>query len=242
MGGAVCAAAAGGRCATAGVMSNAGLGREVPIDPAHAALLFIDVQNYTARPDGGEYASLTDADREARYGWFFRALRDTAVPNMQRLQTACRRAKIEVMYTVIGSLTHDGRDLSLDYKISGLFVPRGSWDAKVLDAIAPIDDEIVLPKTSSSVFISTNIDYVLRNLGVKSLIVAGVLTDQCIDSAVRDACDLGYLVTVPTDACATLSQERHDWSLRNNRGYCRQLTTNALVAEIDELQGRGDGR
>ncbi|MGA8195775.1 MAG: isochorismatase family cysteine hydrolase [Acetobacteraceae bacterium] len=223
-------------------MSNAGLGREVPIDPAHAALLFIDVQNYTARPDGGEYASLTDADREARYGWFFRALRDTAVPNMQRLQTACRRAKIEVMYTVIGSLTHDGRDLSLDYKISGLFVPRGSWDAKVLDAIAPIDDEIVLPKTSSSVFISTNIDYVLRNLGVKSLIVAGVLTDQCIDSAVRDACDLGYLVTVPTDACATLSQERHDWSLRNNRGYCRQLTTNALVAEIDELQGRGDGR
>ena len=242
MGGAVCAAAAGGRCATAGVMSNAGLGREVPIDPAHAALLFIDVQNYTARPDGGEYGSLTDADREARYGWFFRALRDTAVPNMQRLQTACRRAKIEVMYTVIGSLTHDGRDLSLDYKISGLFVPRGSWDAKVLDAIAPIDDEIVLPKTSSSVFISTNIDYVLRNLGVKSLIVAGVLTDQCIDSAVRDACDLGYLVTVPTDACATLSQERHDWSLRNNRGYCRQLTTNALVAEIDELQGRGDGR
>ena len=85
------------------------------------------------------------------------------------------------MYTVIEALTRDGRDLSLDYKISGLFVPRGAWDAKVLDAIAPAEDEIVLPKTSSSVFISTNIDYVLRNLGVKSLIVAGVLTDQCID-------------------------------------------------------------
>ena len=136
------------------------------------------------------------------------------------------------MYTVIEALTRDGRDLSLDYKISGLFVPRGSWDAKVLDAIAPADDEIVLPKTSSSVFISTNIDYVLRNLGVRSLIIAGVLTDQCIDSAVRDACDLGYLVTVPTDACATLSAERHDWALRNNRGYCRQVTTDALVAEI----------
>ena len=137
------------------------------------------------------------------------------------------------MYTVIEALTRDGRDLSLDYKISGLFVPRGSWDAKVLDAIAPADDEIVLPKTSSSVFISTNIDYVLRNLGVRSLIIAGVLTDQCIDSAVRDACDLGYLVTVPTDACATLSAERHEWSLRNNRGYCRQVTTDALVREID---------
>jgi ureidoacrylate peracid hydrolase len=215
--------------------------REVPIDPAHAALLFIDVQNYAARTDGGEYSALTPAERESRYGWFFRALHETALPNMQRLQAACRRAKIEVMYTVIEALTRDGRDLSLDYRISGLFVPRGSWDAKVLNAIAPAEDEIVLPKTSSSVFISTNIDYVLRNLGVKSLIVAGVLTDQCVDSAVRDACDLGYLVTVPTDACATLSQEQHDWSLRNNRGYCRQMTTEALVAEIAALH-RGDAR
>jgi ureidoacrylate peracid hydrolase len=213
------------------------LSRDIPIDPSHAALLFIDVQNYTARPDGGEYASLTDAEREARYGWFFRMMHATAVPNMQRLQAACRRSRIEVMYTVIEALTRDGRDQSLDYKISKLFVPRGSWDAKVLDAIAPAEDEIVLPKTSSSVFISTNIDYVLRNLGVRSLIIAGVLTDQCIDSAVRDACDLGYLVTVPTDSCATLSQERHDWSLRNNRGYCRQVTTSELVAEIEGLRG-----
>jgi ureidoacrylate peracid hydrolase len=215
------------------------LSRDVPIDPAHAALLFVDVQNYTARPDGGEYATLTDAEREARYGNFFRMMRETAVPNMQRLQSACRRAGIEVMYTVIEALTQDGRDQSLDYKISGLFVPHGSWNAKVLDAIAPAEDEIVLGKTSSSVFISTNIDYVLRNLGVRSLMIAGILTDQCIDSAVRDACDLGYLVTVPTDACATLSPERHDWSLRNNRGYCRQVTTEALVAEIEGLIGQG---
>ena len=208
------------------------LSRDIPIDRARAALLLVDVQNYTAREDGGEYVALDAAEREHRYGWFFRTLRDTALPNMQRLQAVCRQAGIEVIYTVIEALTRDGRDHSLDYRISGLFVPRGAWDAKVLDAIAPAADEIVLPKTSSSVFISTNIDYVLRNLGVRSLIIAGVLTDQCIDSAVRDACDLGYLVTVPTDACATLSQERHDWSLRNNRGYCRQMTTDALVAEI----------
>jgi len=214
-------------------MNPSTLSREIPIDPEHAALLFVDVQNYNARPDGGEYANLSAAERDARYGWFFRTMHETALPNMQRLQAACRRAGIEVMYTVIEALTRDGRDLSLDYKISGLFVPRGSWDAKVLDDIAPADDEIILPKTSSSVFIYTNIDYVLRNLGVRSLIIAGGLTDQCIDSAVRDACDLGYLVTVPTDSCATLSAERHDWALRNNRGYCRQVTTDALAAEIE---------
>jgi ureidoacrylate peracid hydrolase len=217
---------------------NQGLSREVPIDPAHAALLFIDVQNYNARPDGGSYKALTEQEREARYGFFLRAMAATAVPNMRLLQAACRARGIEVLYTVIEALTADGRDMSLDYKISGLFVPRGSWDARVLADIAPAADEIVLSKTSSSVFMSTNVDYVLRNLGVRSLILAGVLTDQCVDSAVRDACDLGYLVTVPTDACATLTQERHDWSLRNNRGYCRQVTTAALVAEIETV-GRG---
>jgi ureidoacrylate peracid hydrolase len=215
--------------------TQATLSREVEIDPAHAALLFIDVQNYVAGPDGGEYAHLDAAEREAKYGFFFQAMRETAVPNMQRLQAACRKGGIEVLYTVIENLTRDGRDRSLDYKISGLNVPRGSWDGKVIDAIAPGEDEIVLPKTSSSVFISTNIDYVLCNLGVRSLLISGVLTDQCIDSAVRDACDLGYLVTTVTDACATHSQERHDWSLRNNRGYARQVTTQAMLDEIFRL-------
>lgn len=206
--------------------------REVPIDPAHAALLFVDVQNYTARPDACYYSGLDPGEREARYGYFFGTMRETAVPNMRRLQSACRRAGVEVMYTVIESLTRDGRDRSLDYKISKLHVPRGSWEARVLDDIAPAEDEIVIPKTSSSPFISTNIDYVLRNIGVRSLMLAGILTDQCIDSSARDACDLGYLVTVVADACATLSAERHRWSLANNRGYCRQRTTEEMLAEI----------
>ena len=214
------------------------LSREIEIEPAHTALLFIDVQNYSCTPGGGEYAQLDDAQREARYGYFFETMRLSALPNMVLLQSACRRAGIEVTYAVIESLTADGRDRSLDYKITGFNVPRGSPDARVVGELAPAADEIVFPKTSSSVFISTNIDYVLRNLGVKYLIIAGCLTDQCVDSAVRDACDLGYLVTVPVDACATLSAERHGWSLRNNRGYCRQRTTRALLEEIARLIAR----
>jgi ureidoacrylate peracid hydrolase len=52
---------------------------------------------------------------------------------------------------------------------------------------------------------------------------------------VRDACDLGYLVTTVTDACATLSQERHDWSLRLTKGYARQRTSAQMVEEIERL-------
>jgi ureidoacrylate peracid hydrolase len=209
--------------------------REVAIEAAHTALLFVDVQNYNCTWNGGEYVQLSAAEKQQRYAYFFKVFAATALPNMVRLQQACRQARIEVTYTVIESMTADGRDRSLDYKITGFNVPRGSPDAKVVDELAPGDDEIVFPKTSSSVFISTNIDYVLRNLGVRYLIIAGCLTDQCVDSAVRDACDLGYLVTVPTDACVTLTPERHDWSLRNNRGYCRQLSTRQLLDEIATL-------
>jgi len=214
---------------------NHPLSRDIEIEPARTALLFVDVQKYNCTWDGGEYAHLSHAEKESRYGYFFRALKDSALPNMVLLQQACRRAGIEVTYTVIESMTAGGRDRSLDYKITGFNVPKGSPDAKMVDELTPTDDELMFPKTSSSVFISTNIDYVLRNLGTQYLIIAGCLTDQCVDSAVRDACDLGYLVTVPTDACVTLSAERHDWSLRNNRGYCRQRTTLELLDEIARL-------
>jgi len=216
-------------------MKDFGLSRNVPVKLGATALLFVDVQNYSAE-GGGEYAQLRREEVERRYGYFFREMRERTVPNMRRLQQACRNAGVEVMYTVIESLTLDGREMGLDYKISRLFCPKGSRDAKVIDEIAPIGDEIVIPKTSSSVFISTNIHYVLGNLGVKHLIVSGVLTDQCVDSTVRDACDLGYLVTLVTDACATQSEERHRSSIANNRGYCRQVTTDEMVAELAALR------
>jgi ureidoacrylate peracid hydrolase len=208
--------------------------REIPVVPERTALLFIDVQNYNACPDGGIYqaAGLTAEQAADKFGYFFQRLDKVVVPNMQHLQNSCRESGIEVMYTIIENLTIDGRDRSLDYKITGFNVPKGSRDAGVLDAIRPAGDEIIFPKTSSSVFLSTNLDYVLRNLGVDFLVMSGLITDHCISSAVRDACDLGYLVTLITDACASYSAERHDTSLDHIKGYCRQRTTDEFLQEL----------
>lgn len=206
--------------------------REIAVEPAHTTLLFIDVQNYCAVRTGSEFAHHSPEVFQEKLGYFFEEMERRVVANMQRLQAGCRKAGIEVMYTVIQNLTKDGRDRSLDYKITGFSVPPGSWDAEVIDAIKPAEDEMVLPKTSSNVFVSTNIDYVLRNLGTKYLVVSGIVTDQCIDGAVRSACDLGYLVTLVTDACATYTQERHDFTLRAIKGYCRQRTTDEFLREI----------
>lgn len=142
------------------------------------------------------------------------------------------------MFTVIQSLTADGRDRGLDYIISGFHVPPGSWDAQVLEAIKPIDDEIILPKTSSSVFNSTILHYILGNMGIRHLLVCGCLTDQCVRHAVMDACDLGYLVTMITDACVTYSDERQAATIAGVKGYCRQRTTAEMLEEIDKLTSK----
>jgi len=208
--------------------------REVRLVPECAALLYIDAQNFSCRREGGEFKALSDREVEERYGWFLEHIERDTLPNMARLQAACRTSGIEVMYTVIENLTRDGRDRGLDYRITGFNVPKGSWDAQVLEEIAPADDEIVFPKTSSNVFVSTNIDYVLRSMGKRQLVVSGFITDQCISSAVRTACDIGYLVTVVSDACASYSRDRHLRALDEIRGYCRQVTTDALCAELAE--------
>lgn len=206
--------------------------RDLPVEIPHTTLLFIDVQNYCARRDGSEFAHMSKEDFDRELGWFFDKFESETLPNMQKLQEGCRRAGIEVMYTVIRNLTDDGRDRSLDYKITGFNVPKDSFDGQVLDAIKPGPDEMVLPKTSSNVFVSTNIDYVLRNLSTKYLVISGIVTDQCVASATMTACDLGYLVTLVTDACATYTQDRHDATLKAIKGYCRQRTTEAFLGEI----------
>ena len=92
--------------------------------------------------------------------------------------------------------------------------------------------DILIPKTSCSVFQSTNLDYVLRNLNIEQVVVCGQLTDQCVESAVRDGADLGYFVTVVDDACAAHSPEAHEKGLRGMSGFCRILQTEQVVHEI----------
>ncbi len=204
-----------------------GLTRERPLEPARTALLVIDVQNQV----------FNDAIREKK-PFFHERVRTIVLPNLQRLLAASRGAGVEVIYTVMENLTADGRDRSLDYKLSGFFIAKGSWEAEVVEAVAPGEDEILLPKTSSSLFNSTNIEYLLRNIGIETLVVTGLLTDQCVDHTVRDAADRGFYPICITDACATHSWERHDNALALFKGYCRPMTTvefeTALRAALGE--------
>ena len=167
---------------------------------------------------------------------FHAAASARVIPNIRCLLDAFRAARIEVIYTLIENLTQDGRDRSLDYKLSGFNIAKGSWEARVIDAIAPQGDEIVLPKTSSSVFNSTSLDYLLRNIGIEDVFVAGFMTDQCIDHAVKDGADLGYYMSCVHDACAAETEARHEAALSCFRGYCRMLSTGDVLKLVAQAQ------
>jgi biuret amidohydrolase len=204
--------------------------REVNYSTGETAVLFVDMQKMFCIP--GNDPSHPEMDADCHY---FTRLRTIAIPNQQRILAAARAAGVQVLHTIIEALTEDCRDASLDHKLSDILVPKGQPLAQPIDELAPIRNEIILPKTSSGVFNSTNIDYVLKNLGVRYLVVAGVVTDQCVDMAVRDAADRGYMVTLAEDACATYSQERHDTALRAFGGYCWITKTDTVVERLEAV-------
>ena len=198
--------------------------REQKIDKNNTALLVIDLQK-------GEYnPEIISKKPHDKYMWD--RINNIVLPNGKKIIDKCRQNKVEVIYTVVESYTKDGRDRGIDYKISGIFCAKNSKDAEVLDEIKPLDNEIIIPKTSSSVFNSTNIEYVLRNLSIQYLMIFGIVTDQCVETAVRDGCDKGFLITLIEDACATHTQERHDNSLKGVKGYCRIRKTSEILEEL----------
>ncbi len=204
--------------------------RDAPYVKGETALLFVDIQEIFCRPGLDPTHPEFTSDH-----YYFKRLRETSIPNQVKLLEAARAAGVPVLHTIIEALTRDGRDISLDHRLSNIFVPKGLPEGQPIRELAPIENEIVLPKSSSGVFNSTAIDYVLKNMNIRYLVIAGVVTDQCVDMAVRDASDRGYMVSVAADACATYSQERHDAALRAFGGYGWITDTATITARFRGL-------
>lgn len=203
---------------------------EIRIDPKKTALLVVDLQN----AEVSEQVQLKHPDYVDR-------IRRLVVPNVRRLLDVARSSGVEVIYTTIESLTQDGRDRSRLHKLVNLHVPKGSWGAKVLAEIAPMGDEIVLPKTGSGVFNTTVLEYVLRNIQIEAIIVVGVLTDQCIDMALRDGADRGFLMICASDACTSYTESRHENALRAQYRPVKIAATADLVQELTGKTTRTSG-
>mgnify|MGYP001547447789 FL=1 len=201
------------------------------------ALLCIDMQYLDAAPGFGVFASAeaSGVPHEAQE-YYFDRLKYTVLPNVRRLQDTFRSRGLEVIHTRIQSLTQDGRDRSPGHKRLNLHAAPGSREAEFLEEVAPQENEIVINKTASGVFNSTNIGYILRNLEITGLFVTGVYSNECVSTAIRDACDLGFYVTLISDGCATVTPELQRATMITMKDrYARVLNTDEAINEIQAV-------
>jgi nicotinamidase-related amidase len=85
----------------------------------------------------------------------------------------------------------------------------GTFEHEILESLAPKPGELVLNKNSSSIFNSTDIDQLLKNLAVDTLVVVGGATDMCVLTSSLDAADRGYNVVVAEDCTCTFNHRNH---------------------------------
>lgn len=213
---------------------------EPALRPEDTVLLVIDMQYGDAHRDYGLLKRMQDRGDGPAMEYYASRLEELVVPNIRRLLEACRQVGVEVIHTRIQSLTRDGRDRSLEHKNLGIHHPPGSKDAEILDEVAPQGDEIVITKTCGGVFNGTSIEYVLRNIGIRNLIVVGVVASGCVELAVRDAADRSFEVILVEDATATWSPEMHRaamWAM--DEIYAKVKSTDHVLAGLRALRGPG---
>jgi ureidoacrylate peracid hydrolase len=183
---------------------------EIPRD--RVALMVIDMQNGFCHPEGS-FATLG----------FDVSMLSGAIPGCHRLLTAAHACGIPVIYTryvyqpgyVDGGLLTD--ELLPAIKQSG-HLACGSWDAEIVDELTPQDGDVVIDKSRYSAFYGTRLEPTLTARGISSLVVAGVTTNMCVETTVRDASQRDYRTFVVSDATGELDPDRHRHAL-NTMGF-----------------------
>jgi len=181
-----------------------------------AALLVIDMQNGFVHPDGSTITingPLPNVDK---------VIAETA-----SLLEEARGRGLPVIYT-----RHQFRQDFLDAppKLLELFptgvtpLVEGTWDAAVLDELAPADGDTMIDKNRFDAFLYTDLEIVLRALGVKKLLVTGVVTNVCVESTVRSGQQRDFVMTVASD-CTAAAEGFHEPALNAMAEVFATVTT-----------------
>ena len=200
------------------------------------ALMIIDMQYLDAHRDHGLGVRGRDNGRSEDMEYYFQRLENVVTPNIARLLGVCRRVGIPVVHVRIVTGSDDSSNKGWRYNAFGLDAPVNSKAAEILAELVPLTGEVILNKSTSSVFMSTNADEVLRRMRIDTLIMTGVLTDNCVEFSARNAADLGYRVLLVDDACATWTAAGHEHSLMHmNHNYAIVKGTAAILDELSAV-------
>ncbi|HWP42983.1 MAG TPA: isochorismatase family cysteine hydrolase [Blastocatellia bacterium] len=214
---------------------------EIVLDAKKTALLVIDMQYLNAHREGKYGRWAVEQGIQDQLEWYFNRLEKLTVPRIRALIEASRQSGIQVVYTRVASLTMDGREMGWRYKAWNMTDHVDSPESQFLEELAPLPDDLVVPKTCTSVFLGSHLDRYLRNMGISILIACGVATNGCVESAVRDASDLEYRILLAEDGCATLSQQDHDTAVNAMHPlYAQAMSTESIIEKIQRECGRAN--
>lgn len=208
------------------------LATDFKLDPAVTALLVIDMQPC-------QLAMPADSPLGSRYPqirqYWNRRIEETVVPNIRRLIEQFRAGQRKIVYTRNGNVTTTGDEMTA--RLRALLPPDGpalhhtSPAYQVDERLAPTPADLVVDKLTSGSFTASFLDHALRNMGIRDLVLTGVLTDACVFGTARAAVELGYNVLLCEDACAALTQRAHDDALLMHARIFGRVDTVEGVAE-----------
>jgi nicotinamidase-related amidase len=187
-------------------------GRTFALNPDKAALICIDFQrDFVARDGmaaslGSPVENLLSALAAARValdvarqlGMFVVHTREVYAPDLSDLNANRRQS---------GSIVGVAGPL-------GRFLIRGERGSDLVDEVQPLAGEPVIDKAGFSSFHQTQLDKILRERGIETLLLTGVTTQCCVASTLRSAVDLGYCCVLLQDACAAYDPADHEATLR----------------------------
>ncbi len=187
------------------------------VDPAHTCLVIWDVQNGLVK---------RAFDREvyvARLAPFVAALRHRMTVVYTRIAPMPLSAQSGWnLYAMMRRLHID------DPEKLGEFMPIGSTDREIPQALAPEPDDLVIEKATQNIFVGTNFEMIMRNRGVQSLIFTGIATEIGVETSARDAGARGFYPIVLSDGVSSMDRESHERSLQS-------LSRVGIIASMAEI-------
>ena len=157
------------------------------------------------------------------------------IPKCRELLDAFRAKGLPVFH-IVRVHRKDGSDVEITRKElfrKQPFAVEGTPGAAIVDPLAPHPGEYVVPKVRMSAFIGTELDLMLRTLGVTDLVIAGIQTPNCIRTTAFDAIAYNYPVVLARDATGAQSDEIHNANVRDMQNIgVRTMTVRDLIATL----------
>ena len=202
------------------------------IKPGKTALVLIDMQEVVSSKVLAQEAldaGLPEKEVKETIKEYDQRVRK-AVKNAQKILQACRKKGYDIIHIKLGAQTSNPRHTAKVNRKVGFIMPMDAERGKFFEEVTPAKDELILPKTNGGAFTGTNLDFVLRNMDIESIIVTGFLTDQCVLATAIHGADLGYDVLLAEDACSGMTKENHEAVVRIAKDvFLKVKSTNEIL-------------